>query len=171
MADDGDTQAGLLEERRDRAARLALAATRPHGADGDDVPAAGEHRQARRVEDELRAAGQGPAGGVHDLLMADVAVAEGHPIRLEVPDDRLELLLGDDRDPFRIARPGELGRIAAARDARDLGGGERDDGALVVLTIEDVEIVEVPAGGPHHHDPPNSHLTPPVATARGETFP
>jgi hypothetical protein len=36
-------------------------------------------------------------------------------------DEHLEGFFGLDRDASRIARPGQRGRVAAARDARDLG--------------------------------------------------
>ena len=66
-------------------------------------------------------------------------------------DDLLELGLGPDRDADRIPVPGELVRIDAAVDVRDLGGREGDDLVLRGVAEEDVEVVEVAAGGADDH--------------------
>ena len=62
-------------------------------------------------------------------------------------DDLLELRLGPDRDAHRIPVPGQLVRVDAPLDVRDLGGRERDDLVRVRVAEEDVEVVEVAAGG------------------------
>jgi hypothetical protein len=86
---------------------------------------------------------------VHDLLVAHVAVREHDRVDLELSDEGLELLLGPDRDALGVARAGEGRRVATIRDAGDLRRGERDHLDARCIPVDDVEVVEVPAGGPH----------------------
>jgi hypothetical protein len=80
---------------------------------------------------------------MHDRLVADVAVREHDLVDPLVGDEPLELRLGMDRDAGRVARPGQLRRVAAVGDAGDLGGGERDDLGRGIVAVDDVEVVEV----------------------------
>ncbi len=72
-------------------------------------------------------------------------------------DDVLELGLGPDRDADRIPVPGQLVRVDAAVDVRDLGGGERHHLVRVRVAEEDVEVVKVAAGSADDDHSPRFH--------------
>jgi hypothetical protein len=89
---------------------------------------------------------------VHDLLVREVGVRHHDEVDRLPAQEGVELLLGDDRDPLRVAGTGERGRVAAARDVRDLRRGERDDPVVGPAAVEHVEVVEVAARGPEDDD-------------------
>ena len=62
-------------------------------------------------------------------------------------DRALEVGLGPDRDPFRIQLAGELGRVDAPVDVGNLCRGEADDVERFSAAVDEVEVVEVAAGG------------------------
>ena len=68
--------------------------------------------------------GEHDRGLVHHALVRDVAVGEDDLVRRQLADQARQLRLGMDRDALRVARPRQLGRIAAAIDVGDLRGGE-----------------------------------------------
>ena len=70
---------------------------------------------------------------------------------------RSSSLLGDDRDARRIEGTGELGRVAAVGDARDLRRGEGDDLDVGIVSVDDVEVMEVAPRGAHDDDSPAVH--------------
>jgi hypothetical protein len=152
VAHDHDAQAPLLEEDRDPAGRLALACAGARRADRDDRTPAGQHRPARAEQDEVRAGGEGTRRGVHDVLVADVAVGEHHGVGALVADHPLELLLGDDGDAGRVARAGQRRRVVTVGDPGDLRRGERHHPDRGVVAVDGVEIVEVAACRTHDHD-------------------
>jgi hypothetical protein len=90
---------------------------------------------------------------MHDVEVADVGVAEHHLVDVEVGDQVLEALLGEDRDPVGVAGAGQGGRIGAVVDVGDLGRGEGDHPGRRVAAEGAVEVVEVAAGGPHDEHP------------------
>ena len=99
--------------------------------------------------------------GVHDLLVADVAVGEDDGVDREVADQRLEVRLRADRDALGVALgAGELRRVAAVGDAGDLRGGEGDNLDGRVVPVHDVEVVEVTARGAHDEHAFGAHGRP-----------
>jgi hypothetical protein len=64
----------------------------------------------------------------------------------------LELRLFEDRDASRVKPPGKGRRIAAAIDIGNLSCRESDDFNGRIVAVDDIEIVEVPSGGPHDDD-------------------
>src|SRR3990172_8681744 len=60
-----------------------------------------------------------------------------------------ELILGIDGDSLGVVRTRQFGGIAASFDIRDLGRGEGDDSRAGVLPVSNVEVMEIPPGGPH----------------------
>ena len=64
-------------------------------------------------------------------------------------DERLELLLVEDRDPLRVQSASERSRVLAAVDVRDLRGGEGHDIVLLVVAVNRIEVVEVTSGRAH----------------------
>ena len=89
---------------------------------------------------------------MHHVLVRHVGVGEDHFVYVLLPDDLLELVLWTDRNPVWVTRPGQLGRIHAALDIRDLRGREGDDRVLGPSAKEDVEVVKVAAGCPDDDD-------------------
>src|SRR5205823_12455716 len=86
---------------------------------------------------------------VSDVAVVDVGVGEDARLDGQLRDELRQLLLWEDGDALRIPRAGEGGGILATLDAGDLGGGEGDDLNRRVIAENDVEVVEVPSGGPH----------------------
>jgi hypothetical protein len=107
---------------------------------------------------EVRAAGERPRGDVHHVLVRHVGVREDHLVDVVVGDEPLELRLGSDRDALRVAGPGERGRVDPAVDPGDLGRREGDHLDVEVGAQGGLEVVEVPTGGSHHHDPSHAPL-------------
>ena len=85
---------------------------------------------------------------VHHVLVGDVGIGEDDLVDLLVVDEIAELLLGVDRDPVRIAPPGERRQVGPTGDAGDLGRGEGDDLDLGIVAVNDIEVVEVAASAP-----------------------
>ena len=139
------------EDLRHAAARLALAGAGAHGADGDARLPRDKLGLPRRDEPEVGSRRERARGDVHHVLVRDVRVREHDLVRCVLGDDLLELGLGPDRDAHRIPVPGELVRVDAPLDVRDLGGREGDDLVLGGVAEEDVEVVEVAAGGADYH--------------------
>ena len=145
-------QAALSQQRRQVAGGLALAGAGARRADGEHRPAALDHRVVGAEEREVGASGEDPRCGMHHRLVAHVAVGEHDRIDTALADQGLELALGHDRDAVLVHRSGKLGRVAASRDAGDLGRGERHDLRPGIVPVDDVEVVEVAPGGAHDHD-------------------
>ena len=78
-------------------------------------------------------------------------------VDLVLTDELLERGLGQDRNPFRIQRPGELGRILAPVDVRNLRRSERDDLALGPVPVDEVEVVKVASGSAGDQHPCPGH--------------
>ena len=100
---------------------------------------------------------------MHDVLVGDVRVGEVDLVDLPVGDQAGEAVLGDDRDPLWVARPGERWRVGAVVDAGNLGRREGDHLGLGLVAVDDVEVVEVPPSGPHDHH--SSHRPDSLGTA------
>ena len=94
---------------------------------------------------------------MHHVLVRDVRVREDDLVDALVADEPLELVLGDDRDPGGVAVARQLGRVDAAVDVRDLGGGERDDLDVLAAPVEEVEVVKIAPGGADDDDPCGIH--------------
>jgi hypothetical protein len=89
---------------------------------------------------------------VHHVLVGHVRVREDHLVDLALPHDSLQLGLGHDRDPVGVAVAGELGRVDAAVDVRNLGRREPHHLVLVAAAVDEVEVVEVaPCGADDEH--------------------
>ncbi len=61
---------------------------------------------------------------VHDVLVRHVAVGKHDLVDLQIWIRLYQLAFRVNRDPFRVERSGQSGRILAAFDVRDLGGGK-----------------------------------------------
>ena len=55
-------------------------------------------------------------------------------------------------DPLRVALPGQFGGVFSPIDIGNLSGGKTDHMVRGVVAIQAVEVVEVPAGGPHNQN-------------------
>jgi hypothetical protein len=124
MTDDRDAPTPSPEDLHEASAHRPLAASGPHGRDGDDRSRRAQHGSPRPEQREVRAGGQGAAGEVHDVLVTHIALGEDRDVHAVVVDKRFEGVLRLDRDASRIARSRQLGGVTTARDAGDLGGGE-----------------------------------------------
>ncbi len=91
---------------------------------------------------------------MHHLLMREVAIGEDDLVDPPVAAERLEPGLVEDRNAVGIERSGERRRIAAADDARDLGGGERHHLRAGIAAIDDIEVVEIAPRRAEDQDPP-----------------
>lgn len=81
--------------------------------------------------------------------MRHIGVGEHNFLDMVLPYKAYELGFVMDGDPVRIARPGELSRVAAVAYERDLSGGEGYDFDSLVLAVDHVEVVEIASGGAH----------------------
>ena len=75
-----------------------------------------------------------------------------------------------DRDAVRVQRTRQLGREAAALDARDLCRRERHDLHRFIVPVPGVEVVEVAPGGADDDDLASAHCCP-FDRAASTTFP
>jgi hypothetical protein len=98
------------------------------------------------------AARQHAAGLVHHELVGHVAVCEDDPVDLLAREDPFELRLRDDVDAVRVERTRELRRVAPAIDPGNLGRRERDDLDVGVVSVHDVEVMEIAPCRAHDHD-------------------
>ena len=96
---------------------------------------------------EIGTCGHGPRGEVHEVFVFHVAVGEDDHIDFVLANDTFHLVFFDDRDPLGIFLACEGGGIGLVGDIGDLGGGEGDDLVLRVVAEDNVEVMEVPAGG------------------------
>jgi hypothetical protein len=172
----GDAQVLGAEQFADLAGRLALAAARADGADGDDGLLRLDHRRVdvEGAELDARALDQLPL--LVDIAVADVAVGEDGFVDLLVLQEVDELLFGMDRDAIRVELPRDRRRIAAVVDEGDLGRRERNDFDVGVVPVAGVEEVKVSACGAEDQDSRSRHgalvstvsvsASPPVPLAR-----
>ena len=145
----GGPQAELLDELGDPARGLALAGSGACCAHGDHRAPAADHGAVRTEQGEIGSCSEDPGRDMHHRLVADIAVGEDHRVRLEPGDQLLEIRLGVDRDSLRVSIPRQLRGVAAPGDSGNLGRREGDDFDRRVVSIGDVEVVEVPSGGSH----------------------
>src|SRR3989304_4760643 len=96
-----------------------------------------------------------PRGDVHDVEVGDVAVGEDDLVDAARPDQVLPALLREDGDAGGVERPGELRRVGAAGDVGDLRRREADDLVGGRVAEDDVEVVEIAAGGAQDEDAPS----------------
>lgn len=82
---------------------------------------------------------------MHHRLVREVAVGEHDLTHGLAAHQVTQMRLLDDRDAVGVGRPGQLGRIPAAGDLRDLRRGEGYDLVLGPRPEVGVERVEVPA--------------------------
>src|SRR6266511_966884 len=143
VPDDRDALAGAAQQRRHSSRGLALTGARAYGADGDARLRRREHRLARREQLEGRSCGERSRSDVHHVLVRDVRVGEDDDLHLVLAHERVELVLCCDGDPGGIEGPGELRRVEASFDVRDLGRREGDDLDVLATSVGDVEVVKV----------------------------
>ena len=91
------------------------------------------------------------------MLVGDVRVREHDFVGRVLRDHRLELVLGDDRDPVRIELAGERRRIDPPVDVRNLRRSEGDHLVFVAAAVDEVEVVEVATRCACDHDPSSPH--------------
>ncbi len=159
MAQDGDALARLAEKAGDVAGGLALAGAGPHRADRDHGLLRRDHRRPRREQAVVGPGGHGQRADVHDVLVRDVRVREDDLVHALAAHEVRELLLRQDRDPLRVARARQCGRVDAAVDVGDLGRRERDHLHVVAPPVDDVEVVEVAAGRTGDDDSPHAETS------------
>ncbi len=152
MPDGHDLLPGSLQRRGHGTCRLRLPDAGSDRGDRHRRDRGLEHRGVRSQQLEVRARGEHLARPMHHVLVRDVGVSEDHIVHVEVDDQARELVFLMDRDAVRIALPGEDRRIRAVVDVGDLRRGERDDLGLGIVSVDDVEVVEVAAGGSHDQD-------------------
>ncbi|VTR70718.1 hypothetical protein DESC_830035 [Desulfosarcina cetonica] len=151
--------AHLLQDPHHMPAGLGLATAGAYGADRDDRALGGQHGVGSTDDDEIGAGGSHLGGLVHDLHVGHVTVGKGHQIDLFSPDQFHQLIVGNNRDALGIAAARQLGRIDPAVDIGNLGGGETDHFVAWVVAEVDIEIVKIPARGPHDdHFLDHAHL-------------
>ena len=142
----------LPQERHDPARRLALTAPGPNRTHGDHRLRARDHRGVDVERGEHRAGSLDDRAALVEIVEVDVGVGEDDLVDSVLADQVCELLLGEDGNPVRIAGSGELGRIPAVVDVRDLGGGEGHDTGVGSAAVAGIEDVEVFSGGSHDQD-------------------
>ena len=120
MADDGRAETFGNKQVGEKAGRRTLAGPRPHGADGNHRDRRVHHRTFGSKQAEIRTGRQDAGGLMHDELMRDIAVGEDHLVHPLAPDQVHELALGDGGDALWIQGSGELRRVPARVDTRDL---------------------------------------------------
>jgi hypothetical protein len=103
-------QAELAQDARDAPCHRALAAARAHGGDRDDRFFRGQHRGVDVEGREPHPVCLDPAAARIDVIAAHVRVGEDHLVDAVVGQQRVELVLGHDRDAVRVVRAGQLGR-------------------------------------------------------------
>ena len=103
----------------------------------------------RAHQAEIRPGGVHDGSLVHHIFMRHIAVGEDDLVHLVLVDQVDQFALGVDRDAFWVQLASQFGRVGAAFDIGDLGGGESDHLVIRVVAEEDVEIVEVASGGAH----------------------
>jgi len=87
-------------------------------------------------------------------LVRDIAVGENDEVDVLVAAEPLEITFGDDRDRIVVQRARGLGGIEAIGDARDLCGREGHDLHVRIVSVDDVEVMEVaPCGAHDDHSP------------------
>jgi len=86
------------------------------------------------------------------MRVGDVAIREDDLRDGALPDERLQVRLRDDRNALRIEAAAQPGGVAAARDAGNLGGRERDDLRRRVVAVDRVEIVKIASRGAQDDD-------------------
>ena len=89
---------------------------------------------------------------MHHGLVLEIRVSEDDLVDVVLVDELRQLLLGPDRDPVRVQRAGERGRIDAVVDAGDLRRREGDDVGVRIVAEGDVEVVKVASAGSHDDD-------------------
>ena len=156
---DGDALPRLAQEVRDVPRRLALAGARAHGADRDHGLLRRDHRRARAEQLVVGPRGHGHGADVHDVLVRDVGVGEDDLVHVLAAHQVGQLLLGEDRDPVRVARARQRSRVDAAFDVRDLRRREGDHLHVVASPVDDVEVVEVAAGRTGDDDSPHTRTS------------
>ena len=86
---------------------------------------------------------------VHHVLVRHIAVGKDHLLHAVLLDQVDKLLLGPDGDPAGVQVTGQLRRIKAPFDVRDLGGSEGHDLVVLVAAEERVEVMEITSGRAH----------------------
>ena len=82
---------------------------------------------------------------MHQVQVRNIAVRENHRVHVQATNQFLQLVLGENGYAIRIACSRQRRGIAAARDARNLGGCEADYFELRLVPEDYVEVMEVPA--------------------------
>ena len=153
VPDGDDLEAAGHQVLDDRPRGLALAGAGAHRADRDDRLRALDLRRVGPEQDVVRPGSLGDRAEGQDVLERDVAVREGDVVDLEVLDDLREVALEVVRNPLRVELAGQLGRIHAVEDARDLrADGEAHDVVGLVVPVVRVEVVEVTTTGTDDQD-------------------
>ena len=86
---------------------------------------------------------------MHDFGVLYIAVGKSDQVDGIFPDQPGEVFFRVDGDAIGISVSGQLRRVPAAVDVRDLGRGKSDDAIAGVVFEINVEIVKIPAGRPH----------------------
>lgn len=149
MPDDHNAEAFLAQQGCNLASRRSLSRPGPDGTDRHDRLLRGDHGAAPAQQAEVGPRGQYPRCLMHDGFVRDIAVGENNLIDLIGRDQRLEFLLGVNRDALRIQGASQLRRIATPRNVRNLRCGEGDDSILRTVAIHHVEVVEIAASRSH----------------------
>src|SRR5919201_1975211 len=132
------SRSSRLAKRRDPRPTRVPPAPGADGTDRDHWDRGVEHRVARPEQDEVGPRRERLAPLVHNVLVRDVRVREDDLVDLELTDKARELALVVDPDAVRVAPTGELGRVDAIADERDLRSRERDDLVAPIVSIVDV---------------------------------
>ena len=165
VADGHHLLAELLEDVADGAGGLALARTRAHGGDADDGLRRGDHRLGGAQEGEVAVMGDAEAGQVHGGGVGNIRVGEDGLLDALAGDEGHQLGLVHDGDALRVELPGQHRRVAAALDARDLGGREGHHLIVRVVPVDGIEVVEVASRGSQDHHASCRHDTLPLGPA------
>ena len=146
-------------------ARLGLSAAGADGADRNDRLVRREHGVEGADDDKIGAGRSDDRGLVHHFRVGHIAVGKGHQVHTMLLDHVKQPVVCMNRDAFRVKTAGQLCRIPAPFDIRDLGGGKTDHAIPLVVPEIDVEIVKIPAGGPHDDDVFHQFHQPPASLA------
>src|ERR1039458_8770811 len=96
---------------------------------------------------------------MHQVLVGNIAVGKHDRINLVFGNQLFHILFLEDRDAFRIQASCRFGRITAAGNVRNLGGGECDYVLVGIVAEQDIEVVEVPACGAKNQNSLHGHTS------------
>src|SRR5210317_2160499 len=146
-------QAEVTQYIGDTSRNLALAAAGSDRRNRDNRLARGQHGPFDVKQIERNAFRGDLFAALIDVIHADVRVGKDHFVNVILIENLFEVFLWHDRNALWIQRASQFDRITAILDMWNLGSRKRNDFDALLVAIEAVEQVKVPAGRTHNDDP------------------